>query len=47
MDRLVVKEGIESRLAEAVELAISHGDGLVNILAGEEIESIQHQACLP
>lgn len=29
VDRIVIKEGIESRLAEAVELSISHGDGLV------------------
>ncbi len=29
VDRIIVKEGAESRLAEACELAISHGDGLV------------------
>lgn len=37
IDRVVVKPGIESRLTEAVELAISHGDGLV--LANEKIFS--------
>jgi len=31
VDRIVVKEENRSRLAEAVELAISHGDGLVNV----------------
>ncbi len=29
VDRIIIKEGIEGRLAEAVELCISHGDGLV------------------
>ena len=29
IDRIIVKEGAESRLSEACELAISHGDGLI------------------
>lgn len=29
VDRIIVKEGAQARLAEACELAISHGDGLV------------------
>ncbi len=29
VDRIVIKPGSESRLAESVELALSHGDGLV------------------
>nr|WP_315023505.1 excinuclease ABC subunit UvrA [uncultured Aminipila sp.] len=29
VDRIIIKDGSESRVAEAVELAISHGDGLV------------------
>lgn len=29
VDRIVIKEGSQSRLAEAVELSISHGNGLV------------------
>ncbi|MEF9921535.1 MAG: excinuclease ABC subunit UvrA [Anaerovoracaceae bacterium] len=29
VDRIIIKEGQESRLAEAVELAMVHGDGLV------------------
>lgn len=38
VDRIVVREGIESRLAEACELAINHGEGLINALitTGEE-----------
>ncbi len=38
VDRLVIKEGIESRLAEAVELALSHGEGLMNVsvIGGED-----------
>lgn len=31
-DRIIVREGAEQRIAEACELAISHGDGLVNVL---------------
>lgn len=37
IDRVVIKPGIESRLSEAVELAISHGDGLV--LANDKVFS--------
>ncbi|MEG2324306.1 MAG: excinuclease ABC subunit UvrA [Anaerovoracaceae bacterium] len=29
VDRIVVKDGVQSRLSEACELAINHGDGLV------------------
>ncbi len=31
VDRIIIKENIESRLTEAVELAITHGDGLVAV----------------
>jgi len=31
VDRIVIKDDIEGRLSESVELAIEHGDGLVNI----------------
>lgn len=37
VDRIVIKPGVESRLTEAVELAISHGDGLV--LANDRVFS--------
>lgn len=36
VDRVVVKEGAESRLAESCELAISHGEGLVLALIKTE-----------
>ena len=32
VDRIKVKDGIQSRLAEACELAIAHGDGLVQVI---------------
>ncbi|NLY70399.1 MAG: excinuclease ABC subunit UvrA, partial [Clostridiales bacterium] len=34
IDRIIIKAGVESRLAESVELAIYHGDGLVSCLLG-------------
>ncbi|MBI9017232.1 MAG: excinuclease ABC subunit UvrA [Phycisphaerae bacterium] len=39
VDRLGVKEAIRSRLADSVELALKHGEGLVLILKQEEDES--------
>lgn len=42
VDRLVIKEGIRSRLAEAVELAFELSEGLVNIaVLGEKGEEIK------
>lgn len=38
VDRIVVKEGIEGRLSESVEMAINHGDGLV--IAGIEYPAL-------
>jgi excinuclease ABC subunit A len=29
IDRIIIKPGVESRLSESIELALSHGDGLV------------------
>ncbi len=40
VDRIAVKEGVGSRLAEGVELAIHHGEGLVNILTDEGEERL-------
>lgn len=40
-DRIVVREGVESRLGEACELAISHGDGLVNVLISKDGETYE------
>ncbi|MEE1038585.1 MAG: excinuclease ABC subunit UvrA [Eubacterium sp.] len=43
VDRIVIKEGVESRLAEACDLAIAQGEGLVQVLVskdGQEEERI-------
>lgn len=36
VDRIKVKDGVQSRLAEACELAIAHGDGLVQVIIGKQ-----------
>lgn len=36
VDRIIVKDKVRSRLAEAVELCITHGDGLVSVLKDKE-----------
>ncbi|SET19617.1 excinuclease ABC subunit UvrA [Anaerobranca gottschalkii] len=48
VDRLVVKEGIENRLADSLELALNHGDGIaiVDIVDGESITFSQNFACI-
>lgn len=38
VDRIKVKDGVQSRLAEACELAIAHGDGLVQVIIGKQSE---------
>ncbi|MDO4394164.1 MAG: excinuclease ABC subunit UvrA [Bacillota bacterium] len=38
VDRVKVKDGISARLAEACELAIEHGNGLVQVIIGGEEE---------
>jgi excinuclease ABC subunit A len=47
VDRVVVKEGIETRLADSVETALKLGNGLVTISAvgGEERLFSEHFAC--
>ena len=35
IDRVKVRDGVQSRLAEACELAIAHGDGLVQVIVGK------------
>lgn len=46
IDRLIIKKGIESRLNEAIETAVSEANGLVLVVVGkdEKIYS-QHNAC--
>ncbi|MBB5173431.1 excinuclease ABC subunit UvrA [Texcoconibacillus texcoconensis] len=47
VDRLVVKEGVETRLADSLETALSVADGrvMVDIIDGEELLFSQHHAC--
>jgi len=52
VDRLVIKENLERRLADSLELAAKMGDGIVAILresgAGEQSEALfsEHLACI-
>ena len=39
VDRIVIREGQESRLAESIELALSHGEGLVSALTEHQGEA--------
>ncbi|WBW99287.1 excinuclease ABC subunit UvrA [Oceanirhabdus sp. W0125-5] len=47
IDRLKVREGIESRLSEALEMGLSHADGLVivNIIGKEDILFSENFSC--
>ena len=47
IDRLKVREGIEGRLAEALEMGLAHAEGLVivNIIDGEDMLFSEHFAC--
>ncbi len=48
IDRLVVKDGIQNRLADSLELALSQAEGiaLVDIIDGETITFSQNFACI-
>ncbi len=48
IDRLIVKEGIEGRLADSIETALRLGEGLmiVNIIDGEDIIMSEKFACV-
>jgi len=47
VDRLVVKAGIERRLADSLELATKMGDGIVLVLKGDEVVLFsEHLACI-
>ena len=48
IDRLVIKEGIESRLTDSLETALKLGEGIVivNIIGGEDILFSEHFACV-
>ncbi|HEU5141444.1 MAG TPA: excinuclease ABC subunit UvrA [Bacillales bacterium] len=47
VDRIVVKEGIRSRLSDSLETALNLSDGqvLVDVIDGEELLFNQHHAC--
>ncbi|KAB7665785.1 excinuclease ABC subunit UvrA [Bacillus sp. B1-b2] len=47
IDRLVVKEGIESRLADSLESALQFGDGkvIIDVIGQEELLFSEHHAC--
>ena len=51
VDRIKVKDGIQSRLSDACELAISHGEGLVQVIVDKNgeyrRENIQYQLGMP
>lgn len=38
IDRIKVREGVQSRLAEACELAVTHGEGLIQVIVGDSDE---------
>jgi excinuclease ABC subunit A len=48
VDRLVVKEGIRSRLADSVEIALKLAEGLLKVIVvdGDELLFSEHAACL-
>lgn len=48
VDRLIVKPGIEQRLADSIETALTHADGIViiHVLGGEEMVFSQNFACI-
>ena len=47
IDRIVIKEGVRSRLFDSIEAALRLGDGyaLVDIIDGEELSFSEHYAC--
>ncbi|MGL5042683.1 MAG: excinuclease ABC subunit UvrA [Culicoidibacterales bacterium] len=46
IDRIIVKEGIESRIAESIETALKYGEGKVVIdISGRELVMSEHFSC--
>ena len=47
VDRIIVKEGIATRLSDSIETALKLGDGLVliNVIDGEDMLFNEHYAC--
>lgn len=46
IDRVILKEGIESRLADSLETALKLGEGLVVVLTEEELLFSEHFSCV-
>ncbi|MDI6892587.1 MAG: excinuclease ABC subunit UvrA [Actinomycetota bacterium] len=48
VDRLVMKEGVERRLADSIEIALDLGEGIVavEVIGGERINFSTHFACI-
>ena len=47
IDRIKVREGVRSRLTEACELAITHGEGLVQVIVGDEERTFSTNLACP
>ena len=47
IDRLVIKEGIETRLADSIETALQLAEGnlIVDIIGGDELKFSENHAC--
>src|SRR5690606_1816062 len=47
IDRIIIKEGIETRLADSLETALELADGrvIVDVIGEEELLFSQHHAC--
>lgn len=41
VDRIVVREGSEGRISEAAEMAVTHGEGLVTVMAQKDGETFE------
>ena len=47
IDRIKVREGVRSRLTEACELAIAQGEGLVQVIVGDEERTFSTKLACP
>ena len=47
IDRIKVRKGVRSRLTEACELAITHGEGLVQVIVGDEERTFSTNLACP
>jgi len=41
VDRIKVRDGAQSRLAEACEMAVAHGEGLIQVMIGKDGENVE------